>query len=220
MTDMNMHRYERGAINGWLLATIILIFVTLGVGAFAIWSYINYQDASKVEKTEIDKAVLDSNKTLEDKLEADFTAREKEPNRQFAGPDDYGRLTFDYPKTWSVYVDAADTNNGTYEAYLNPVTVPPVSKTQQYALRVTIAEKPYDEVIDSFDSLVKKNSLKSSTTQIQGTTATRLEGSFSEDIRGIAVIFKIRDKTVTLRTDADTFRADFDKLLATVNYNE
>ena len=49
---------------------------------------------------------------------------------------------------------------------------------------------------------------------------TRLDGSFTEDIRGSAVIFKIRDKTVTLRSDAETFRADFDALIKTITFNK
>jgi hypothetical protein len=47
----------------------------------------------------------------------------------------------------------------------------------------------------------------------------RLDGSFSTDIRGSAVIFKIRDKTVTIRTDADTFKPDFENIIKTINFN-
>jgi hypothetical protein len=67
--------------------------------------------------------------------------------------------------------------------------------------------------------LVNKGDLKSSAVQINGEAGTRLDGAFSKDIRGSAVIFKIRDKTVTIRTDADTFKADFDALVATIKFN-
>ena len=70
-----------------------------------------------VAEAKKEQATLDEDK---------FAQREKEPNRQFVGPDDYGRLTFDYPKTWSVYVARDTSRGGTYEAYLNPITVPPV----------------------------------------------------------------------------------------------
>jgi hypothetical protein len=62
--------------------------------------------------------------------------------------------------------------------------------------------------------------LKSSAVKADDQNGTRLDGSFSKDIRGSAVIFKIRDKTVTIRTDADTFRADFDALVATITFNK
>lgn len=49
---------------------------------------------------------------------------------------------------------------------------------------------------------------------------TRLDGSFTEDIRGFAVIFKIRDKTVTIRSDAETFKGDFNALIQTITFNK
>src|SRR5690606_16503613 len=110
-------------------------------------------------------------------------------------------------------------NGDTFEAYLNPVTVPPVNKDTQYALRVTIEQVDYDKVISGYDRDVEKGNLKSSTVKINGEAGTRLDGQFSPDIRGSAVIFKIRDKTVTIRTDADTFKDKFNALIKTIKYN-
>ena len=158
---------------------------------------------------------------ITDSDEAKFIARDKEPNREFVGPDDYGRLTFNYPKTWSVYVSQDVTQGGgTYQAYLNPVSVPVVSASQQFALRVTIEQKDYDTVISSYASLVKKGDLHSSVVSVNGSNGTRLDGNFSKDIRGSAVIYKIRDKTLTIRTDADTFKPDFEALIATIKFNQ
>jgi len=53
-----------------------------------------------------------------------------------------------------------------------------------------------------------------------GNNGTRLDGAFTKDIRGYAVIFKIRDKTLTIRTDANTFKSDFNKLINTIKFNE
>ena len=52
-----------------------------------------------------------------------------------------------------------------------------------------------------------------------GNTGTRLDGNFSKNIRGAAVIYKVRDKTATVRTDAnETFKADFNKIIQTINF--
>jgi len=67
---------------------------------------------------------------------------------------------------------------------------------------------------------VKKGDLKASSTKADGNNGTRLDGNFTKDIRGYAVIFKIRDKTLTIRTDANTFLSDFDKLISTIKFNE
>jgi hypothetical protein len=112
-----------------------------------------------------------------------------------------------------------DASTGTFEAYLNPISVPPVSDSTQFALRVLIETKDYDTVLSTYQALVKKGALTSSTVKVNGVDSTRLDGNFTKDIRGSAVIFKIRDKTITVRTDADTFKADFDALVASIKFN-
>ena len=99
------------------------------------------------------------------------------------------------------------------------MSVPPITATVQYALRVSIETKDYDSALSIYTALVKKGDLKSSTIKINGVDSTRLDGNFSTNLRGSAVIFKIRDKTVTIRTDADTFKADFDALVGSIKFN-
>jgi hypothetical protein len=214
------HKNEQGGISGSLIAIIGLVVLVLGAGSAAIWAYVNYNEQKTNVDGKIDLAVAEAKKEQADTDEVKFAQREKEPNRQFVGPDDYGRLTFDYPKTWSVYI-ASDVSKGSgaYEAYLNPITVPSVSATQQYGLRVLIEEKDYSQIVQSYESLVKKGDLKSSATSANGQNGTRLDGSFTKNIRGAAVIYKIRDKTITVRTDADTFKPDFENIIKTIKFN-
>jgi hypothetical protein len=215
-----INTYEKGSAKVWMITTIGLIVLFACAAGLAVWMFMNYTDQKTNVDTKVDTAVATAKKTQADADEAKFTKREKEPNRGFVGPDDYGRVTFNYPKTWSVYVNKDVSKGGTYEAYLNPVTVPPVSATQQFALRVVIEEKDYDKVITSYDALVKKGDLNSSSISADGSKGTRLDGNFTKDIRGSAVIFKIRDKTLTIRTDANTFMADFDALIVTIKFNQ
>lgn len=212
-------RFSSGAINGWLVATIGLSVTTIAASGFLVWALINYIDQRDNVDAKVATAVAEEKKLQADELEAKFLEREKEPNRQFVGPEDYGRLTFDYPKTWSVYI-AKDESSSSYEAYLNPISVPPVSSSTQYALRVLIEDRDYDRELDSYQSKIRSGDLTSSTVKINGENGTRFDGNFSNDIRGSAVVFKIRDKTVTLRSDADTFKGDFDALVASITYNK
>jgi len=211
---------ERGAISGSLIAIIALIILLLGAGSAAIWAYLNYNEQKNNVDTKIQAAVADAKKAQSDEDESKFAEREKEPNRQFAGPDDYGRLTFNYPKTWSVYVAKDGSTSEGFQAYLNPVTVPPVLPTQQFALRVTIEQQDYDQVVKTYQPLVQNGSLKSSATSANGNNGTRLDGNFSKTLRGAAVLYKIRDKTVIVQTDADTFKPDFENIIKTINFNQ
>lgn len=210
--------HEAGAADVWFIVSISLIVVTLALAGTLTWALINYFDQKDNVDTKVSAAVTTAVKKQADTDAATFEAEEKKPNRQFAGPEDFGALSFDYPKTWSTYIDK-DASAGSFQAYLNPVSVPPITDKTQFALRVSIETKEFDKVLNVYQALVKKGDLKSSTVKINGVDSTRLEGNFTKDIRGSAVVFKIRDKTVTIRTDADTFKPDFDALVASIKFN-
>jgi len=211
---------ETGATNIWLILSITFMALTVITAGVLIWALINYFDQKDNVDTKVSTAVSVAVKEQADKDAARFAQEEKQPNRQFVGPEDYGRVIFDYPKTWSTYIDKDASSGSTFAAYLNPVAVPSVSASQQFALRVTIESKDYDAVLSSYEALVRKGDLKSSTIKADSQDGTRFDGNFSKDIRGSAVVFKIRDKTVTIRTDADTFKADFDALISTITFNK
>ena len=211
---------QSGFTNVWLVVAIIGIATTVITTGVMVWALVNYNEQKSNVDAKIAAAEATARKEQADADEAKFEERDKEPNRQFVGPDDYGRLSFDYPKNWSVYVDEDASSGGDFEAYLNPVAVPPVSNKEQYALRVLIESKDYDRVISSYQSLVSRGDLTSSAVKADDQNGTRLDGSFSGDIRGSAVIFKIRDKTVTIRTDANTFKNDFNKIISSITFNK
>ena len=119
-----------------------------------------------------------------------------------------------------MYVAKDGSTSDGFQAYLNPVTVPPVTSNQQYSLRVTIEQQDYDQVVKTYQLLVQKGDLKSSATSSNGNNGTRLDGSFTKNLRGAAVIYKIRDKTVIIQTDADTFKPDFENIIKTINFNQ
>ena len=220
MDMTRLRAQERGRIHASTVIVIVLTVLLAGAGSFGIWAYLQYQEA----KTDIDgKIELAANNARKEQVEADeakFIEREKEPNRQFVGPSDYGRVTFQYPKTWSVYEARDAASGGNYEAYLNPIIVPQLSSSRQVALRVTIVDQGYDAVLRQYQTIVKRGDLKSTGITVGEYSGTRLDGSFSKDIRGAAVIFKIRDKTLTIRTDANTFIKDFDALVKTIEFNK
>ena len=212
---------RRGAVQASTLIIVGLVVALLAVGGVAIYAYLQYTEARTDVDGQIALAVSEAEKAQAEADEAKFLEREKEPNRQFVGPNDYGRVTFEYPKTWSVYVDEDAAEGGTYAAYMNPITVPPVgNRDERYALRVTIADEVYEDVLADYEGRVEDGELKTTNVGINGTNGTRIDGAFSDQIRGSAVVFKIRDKTVTIQTDAQTFKSDFDKLIKTIEFNQ
>lgn len=200
---------------------IILIVLLVSLSILSVWLFISYNEQKNDVDGKIASAVTDAKKQQADELEADFTEREKSPNLEFNGPEDFGSLSFMYSKTWSVYVENDGSKGDDYKAYFNPRLVPSVDdKAQRFALRLYIEKSDYEDVVGDYDSQVEDGDLKSSSVTINNVKGIRLDGNFSDDIRGSAVIFKMRDKTLTIRTDANIFKADFDKLIKTIKFNQ
>lgn len=211
-------KHSSKRFNLWMILAIAFIFTTVAALGVSVWAYVNYRDQKYNTDSKISSATAEAVKEQADKDAASFLEKEKQPNRQFVGPSDYGSLSFDYPKTWSVY-EASDSLDGKdYQAYFNPGVVPTVSDEQQYALRLTIQNETYDNVIADYEGYISDGELTSSSMKIGDYDVTRIEGSFSEDIKGVAIIIKIRDKTATIRTDAETFRSDFEALVQTITF--
>ncbi|MES2876258.1 MAG: hypothetical protein V4678_02185 [Patescibacteria group bacterium] len=212
---------QRGAISTSIVVIAGLSVFMVAFAGLSIWAYVNYMDQKNNVDSKVASAVADAEKKLGDSLENKFVEREKEPLQSFAGPSDFGTLGFKYPKTWSVYVANDGAKSGGYEAFFSPGAVPSVSSdNSRYALHVAIVNDSYEEVLEEYDSLVKKGDLKTSPTKANGQNGTRLDGNFSKDIRGAAVVYKIRDKTAIIQTDADTFKPDFDALIQTISFEE
>ncbi len=150
-------------------------------------------------------------------LNQEFIEREKQPFTQFVAPEDLGRLAFSYPKTWSVYI--AQNSASSYKAYLNPKKIRPINSSSRYALRLEIKNRSYEVVKHQFDSLVKSGKLKLEVVKINGQNSILLRGKFNQYIEGSAVVFKLRDKTVILSTDAKQFETDFAKIVDSISYN-
>ena len=213
-----------------LIKTIVIIVVSLiavtFIGLF-IWMLVEKNEAQSNLDGKIEVAVAEAEDEQAQKMEAEFLEREKYPFKTFSGPVDYGQLTFEYPKTWSVYVAAAAANSdGDFNAYFNPIQVDAVGKETVNALRVTIRDESFDEVSKEYQKAMdKKNSNLTMTSVTIGKNgninANRYTGTIpNTDLSGFIVTFKIRDKTAVLQTDSVLFQGDFDKLLGTVIFNE
>ena len=208
---MNKHNLEAGVVNPLLIASILLGVLAAAFAAGFIWAYGNYQKYENNTNEIVSEAVNKAKEEQKAEDERQFVEREKQPYLQLVGPEDLGRVTISYPKTWSVYI--AKSNSSGYEAYLNPVTIPTVSGSQPYAARVTVSEQRYETVIASYNGLVKKGDLRSAPVTVNNFNGIRLDGKFSATRSGSMVIFKVRDKTLTVATDIVSFRSDFDNII-------
>ncbi len=216
----SLHHNERGVISGMLFAVIGLSVLVLGLGIFSIWAFVAYGEANSDLDGKLRIAEVEAKRVQAEADEEKFAEREKQPAKNFKAPDDYCGLRFDYPKTWSEHWAEQITNGGDFEAYFNPGYVPPISNSEQFALRVTIEQRDFDSVLKRYQNLVQKGDLKQSTSSSQGHQGVRLTGNFSKNIRGDAVVYRCRSLTITVRTDADVFKNDFQSIVSSLDFND
>ena len=206
-----------------LMKTVGLIVVSLlavlFIGLF-IWMWVKWNDASTNVKGKVDVAVAEAKNELQTKLESEFEEKEKYPYKVFTGPTDLGELSFEYPKTWSLYVQSSANRGGDYAAYLNPGQVNVVQDDTVMALRVSIKGTLFDQAISDFAEKVRSGDMTLSTTVVNGNNVNVYTGKMDNEYQGIICVFKLRDKTVMLQTDSTSvFSDDFCRILKTVKFN-
>ena len=205
-----------------IIKTAFLVFTSLAAITFLglfVYAYIQWTNAKTDVNGQIALAVSEAENKLRTNLEADFEKREKYPYRTFAGPSDFGALTFEYPKTWSVYVPNDASRAQDFHAYFNPGLVNVVENKTVMALRVSILNTLTDQVKERYSSKIKSGKMTVSTKVVNKINVDVYKGQLDSNYNGIVCIFKIRDKTVILQTDAYLFEQDFNRILETVRFN-
>ena len=212
--------HESGMVHPLVVTAIVLSVLTVGLSAFSVWAYLSYQDQKNNVDPKIAAAVTQAKQEQTQADQKNFDEQEKLPNRQIIGPVDLGQVKLSYPKTWSVYVDH-DGGGNSYEAYFYPLVVPPLSSNTPYALRISIINNQYDNVLSSYNERIKNGYLKASPVNTEGVDGTRLDGAFTNTVNGGMVLYKIRDKTLEVYTQSQNFMGDFNNtVLKTLEFNK
>lgn len=205
-----------------LIKTACLVFTSLAAITFLglfIYTYIQWNNAKTDVKGQVSLAVSEAENKLRTELETDFNNREKYPYRTFAGPSDFGALTFEYPKTWSVYVPNDASKAQDFHAYFNPGLVNVVENKTVMALRVSILNTLTDQVKERYSNKIKTGKMTVSSKVVNKVNVDVYKGQLDSNYNGIVCIFKIRDKTVVIQTDAYLFEPDFNRILETIRFN-
>lgn len=206
---------ERGSIATVL--SIVLLSVTLvGVGGFAFWAFRERQDYKDNVATKVAVAVQANTKKVQAEDAITYAEKAKNPLKTYIGPEAFGTVNITYPKTWSVYVVTGSTSTPV-DYYAHPDVVPSIeSDTSNFALRVQVVEQSYSAVIQQFASLQKQGKLAVkpyTLPKVSAVTGVRLDGQLTQNKKGSMVVLPVRDKTLKIWTESDSFVKDFDEII-------
>lgn len=212
---------QSGAVDSWLIAFIITLFVFFGAAGFGFWAYTGMQDYKLNVDTKVNAAVEKAVTTNTANKEKEFLEREKEPLRTYSGPATYGSLVVSYPKTWNAYVDESGKSAAALDGSLNPNFVPGINSGVSNALRFQVLNAKYADTIKQFDSAVKTGKVKIapySAPKAPSIVGIRVDGEVITGKQGSMIILPLRDKTIKLWTEAPQFIPDFNTIIL-ANFN-
>jgi hypothetical protein len=209
-----------------LLPLIAVIVLLLGAIGFGVWAYAGQMDYKTNSDKKSAAAVAEAKKALSAEKEADFAKREKSPFKTYTGPAAYGSINIQYPKTWSAYVIEKSDNTTSVAGYMFPGVVPDISsQTTLFALRFQVIGTAYATALKTYDGPIKQGKVSAAAYQlpkVTGVTGMRLTGTVvpgTQQKTGTMVILPLRDKTLEIWTEGDSFQGDFsDIILANMTF--
>jgi len=196
-----------------LIAFVLTLLLFFGAAGFGIWAYMGRQDYKNNVDPKIAAAVEIAKKQTATAKDNEFVEKEKQPLKDYTGPQPYGSLLVKYPKTWSAFVTESAQANNPVDGYFHPGFVPGIQSKSAFALRVQVVSTSYDQILKQFDALVKVGKVKVtpySAPKVSGIVGARLDGQVVPTKQGSMVLIPLRDKTLKVWTEASQFTADFD----------
>ncbi|MBA2279003.1 hypothetical protein H0V99_00990 [Candidatus Saccharibacteria bacterium] len=214
-----MHKLDQaGSMVLPLVIVSVMFIASLG---FGIWAFAGRQDYKNNSDAKITAAVGVAEEALIIKKDEEFAESSKSPYKSYQGPVTYGTLTFEYPKTWSAYIDENGSGSLVLQGFVHPNFVPSTDSAATYALRFEVVNTGYDQLLKTYESTVKTGKVKLSAyraPRTQSELGARIEGEISSKKQGVMVVFRLRDKSIKVWTEGQEYRADFERVLETLTF--
>lgn len=201
---------------GLIITLVLFVLLFLGAAGFGLWAF---SERGKF-KNDADKIVAREVTLAEQKVstakDAEFTEKEKIPTKTYKGPATFGSIEVSYPKTWSAFITESGQGATPIDAYLHPDFVPGIQSGTSFALRVEVIQKSYDSEMKQFEGKVKSGKVTVTPFRaelVADVLGARVEGEINQGQKNIMVLFPIRDKTLKISTESETFYGDFNTII-------
>lgn len=214
---MKISHQEGGFVSGTLVFLIVVSVLLVGSLVFGGWAYMSRQDYKNNSDKKAEKAADERQKATEDADAIKYAEAAKSPLTTHKGPEQYGGITIQYPKTWSGYVVEASQGTTPVDDYFHPAVVPDVTERgNSYALRVQVEDKDYDAVLKSYQNDVESRKLTAAPyalPKVPNAVGTRLDGQVEQDKQGSLIIVPVRNMTLKIWVESPNYLADFNNII-------
>lgn len=203
---------QSGHVN---LIPIIFLSVSLVAAlSFGGWAFMERQDYKDNVDAKVASAVTRARQAESIEKDKQFAEALKRPLKTYTSPDQYGKVSLEYPKTWSVYNDTTLGSGDDLELYFSPDIVGALDdENSTYALRLQVVDSTYDEVAGDYRSEDGLQIAPYALPSVSEVVGVRVTGQIEDNKQGVMVILPLRDKTLKIFTQSTDFVSDFDNII-------
>lgn len=225
MSHMIKHN-QQGAVSGAAVSLVFTILLLIAAIAFGAWAFSSRQDYKNNTDAKINAAVTVAKQNEDKAKDAAFAQEEKNPLKNWNGPEAYGSLVMAYPKTWSGYVSVASGNSGSsgtpVDGYFYPGVVPSTTdQNSSFAVRVQVNSQSYASVVQSVSQqsgsknppVVTPYALPKLPKVVGVKITGSLPNSSGSQKTGVMVVLPLRSQTVEIWTEGNQFVDDFNNII-------
>lgn len=198
---------------GIMLLIVVLLLLLIGSIGFGFWAFSERNDYKNNVDEKVQSAITTAVEEANAAKEADFAERAKSPHDEYNGPAAFGSVTVKYPRTWSAFVTEEDKGFLPVDGYFHPKVIPGLRSGAAFAFRLQVVNSDYAKELAKFDGDSRNGKVKVNPVEYQGVPGARVDGEIEKDKKGSIVLLPIRDKTLKLITESESFAKDFNEII-------
>jgi len=200
-------------MNPLLITTVLLLVSTIALAIATFNYYGRYKTERDTVEAQIEQAVTDAKSIQETELNTQFQEQLKTPYAVYSAPAELNGIAITHPKTWSIHAIEDAASDTSLIGYGHPGYVPDTRGDTKLALRFKLERRAYEDAVDAYESGIKSGEVSAKAVIVNGIKGLRLTGEIERGLNGIMVILPIRDKTLSIWTQNQSYAADFDDII-------
>ncbi len=207
---------QNGAVSGVGISLILCAVLLVAAIGFGAWAFTSRQDYKVNSDQKVSAAVTVAKQQESTSKDKQFAETEKKPLKTYIGPEAYGSIVLNYPKTWSGVVDSTGTSgNAQVDGYFYPGVVPSLTdQNSTFAFRMQVINQSYAEALKNLSNLQQNPENPSSITpyalpKLPKIVGVQINGGLPNQKTGVMVVLPLRAGTIELWTEGSQFTGDF-----------
>jgi hypothetical protein len=207
---------QDGAVSGLLISLIFAIILLIGSVVTGAWAFSGMQKYKNNANGLIQTAVQAAQSKDAQAQQVALAQAAKQPYTTYTGTEQYGNITFEYPKTWSAYNAVSGDNSNPINAYFMPGMLNSVSDgTGVFALRVEVLSQAYAPIVQGYAQQTDLTSIAYALPKLPNTVGVEVSGPIDGPQAPplTMVILPDRTNTIEIWTVGNTYLSDFNNVI-------